>query len=206
MDDDSENATGQPHVHPGFFVVLDGPDGSGKTTQAARLAAWLTDAGHDVVTCRDPGGTALGNGSAKSCSPMIRSRSRYGPKCSCTWPPGPARRRSDRTGDGRRPGGCLRSISAGEYRVSRKRRRTHGRGNRTRGHGGNGGLLPDLTLVLDVAPDVASARLGRPRDRIEERPLFYHERVRSRLSRRGHQQRRPLPLLPLPHCSDRYLK
>ncbi len=41
------------------------------------------------------------------------------------------------------------------------------------------GLLPDLTLVLDIAPDVAAARVGPPRDRIEDRPLFYHERVRA---------------------------
>ncbi len=41
--------------------MLDGPDGGGKTTQAARLADWLRERGFDVVTCRDPGGTALGN-------------------------------------------------------------------------------------------------------------------------------------------------
>ena len=45
---------------PGLFLVLDGPDGGGKTTQAARLADWLCARGREVVTCRDPGGTALG--------------------------------------------------------------------------------------------------------------------------------------------------
>ena len=42
-----------------------------------------------------------------------------------------------------------------------------------------GGLLPDLTLVLDIAPDAATARVGAARDRIEDRPLFYRERVRA---------------------------
>ena len=42
-----------------------------------------------------------------------------------------------------------------------------------------GGLLPDLTIVLDIAPDAAAARVGAARDRIEDRPLFYHERVRA---------------------------
>src|SRR3954453_20061238 len=51
----------RPHPPPGFFVVLDGPDGGGKTTQAARLADWLRGQGLDAVSCRDPGGTALGN-------------------------------------------------------------------------------------------------------------------------------------------------
>lgn len=45
----------------GKFIVLDGPDGAGKTTQLKRLAAVLGDAGLDVVTCRDPGGTAIGD-------------------------------------------------------------------------------------------------------------------------------------------------
>ena len=41
------------------------------------------------------------------------------------------------------------------------------------------GLLPDLTIVLDIAPEQAMARMGGARDRIEDRPLFYHERVRA---------------------------
>src|SRR4051812_204689 len=44
----------------GFFLALDGPDGGGKTTQVARLAAWLRSRGLEVVTCRDPGGTPVG--------------------------------------------------------------------------------------------------------------------------------------------------
>lgn len=43
-----------------MFVSLEGLDGVGKTTQAARLAARLRAAGHEVVECREPGGTALG--------------------------------------------------------------------------------------------------------------------------------------------------
>src|SRR4051812_45571444 len=44
----------------GLFLALDGPDGGGKTTQAATLAAWLRARGLDVVACREPGGTPLG--------------------------------------------------------------------------------------------------------------------------------------------------
>ncbi len=40
--------------------MLEGPDGGGKTTQAARLASWLGSLGREVVACREPGGTALG--------------------------------------------------------------------------------------------------------------------------------------------------
>src|SRR5262249_34584459 len=51
----------RPHPHPGFFLVLDGPDAGGRRAQAAQLADWLREQGLDVVICRDPGGTALGN-------------------------------------------------------------------------------------------------------------------------------------------------
>src|SRR5438270_13318961 len=45
----------------GLFIALDGPDGGGKTTQAARLVDWLRAQRFEVVACRDPGGTDLGD-------------------------------------------------------------------------------------------------------------------------------------------------
>jgi dTMP kinase len=43
-----------------MFIVLEGPDGSGKSTQAARLVKWLENRGLEVVHLRDPGGTRVG--------------------------------------------------------------------------------------------------------------------------------------------------
>ncbi|MGB8031582.1 MAG: dTMP kinase [Terracidiphilus sp.] len=45
----------------GVFITLEGLDGSGKTTQIKRLAAWLTRRGHEPVLLRQPGGTAVGD-------------------------------------------------------------------------------------------------------------------------------------------------
>lgn len=42
------------------FIVLDGPDGCGKTTQTKLLVRWLSEKGVDVATFREPGGTAIG--------------------------------------------------------------------------------------------------------------------------------------------------
>jgi dTMP kinase len=41
----------------GFFITLEGGEGTGKSTQAKRLSDYLRKAGHDVVQTREPGGT-----------------------------------------------------------------------------------------------------------------------------------------------------
>lgn len=51
----------QPLTRPGLFVVLEGGEGVGKTTQWERLSLVLRAAGHDVVALREPGGTAAGD-------------------------------------------------------------------------------------------------------------------------------------------------
>ncbi|QYH37029.1 dTMP kinase [Salinibacterium sp. M195] len=45
---------------PGLFITLEGGDGAGKTTQSKLLVEWLQAAGHTVVVTREPGGTDLG--------------------------------------------------------------------------------------------------------------------------------------------------
>jgi dTMP kinase len=44
-----------------MFITFEGLDGSGKTTQAKLIAAYLKDAGYDVLLTREPGGTAIGD-------------------------------------------------------------------------------------------------------------------------------------------------
>jgi dTMP kinase len=46
---------------PGRFITLEGPEGSGKTTAARHLARWLEQRGHGVVLTREPGGTPVGD-------------------------------------------------------------------------------------------------------------------------------------------------
>jgi dTMP kinase len=56
MSDEDSVASGR-----GLFVVLEGGEGVGKTTQWRRLAAALRAVGHDVVDVREPGGTPAGD-------------------------------------------------------------------------------------------------------------------------------------------------
>ncbi|MEN0020719.1 MAG: dTMP kinase [Planctomycetota bacterium] len=50
----------QPHALAGRFIVFDGPDGSGKSTQLARFDKHLNDSGLNVCRVREPGGTTVG--------------------------------------------------------------------------------------------------------------------------------------------------
>ena len=173
-------ALARSHAHPGLFLVLDGPDGGGKTTQALRLAGWLAERGFDVVTCRDPGGTALGDRlrsilQERDTVPLsmraemllyMASRAQLVEEVIAPALAAGKIVISDRY--------LLSNIvyqgSAGgllEEEVAMV------------GLTATAGLLPDLTIVLDIAPADAMARIGAPRDRIEDRPLFYQERVRA---------------------------
>jgi dTMP kinase len=46
--------------HPGFFIVFEGGDGAGKSTQVKKLAQNLENSNETVILCREPGGTQLG--------------------------------------------------------------------------------------------------------------------------------------------------
>ena len=46
--------------YPGFFIVFEGGDGAGKSTQVKKLEQSLKDLNETVILSREPGGTALG--------------------------------------------------------------------------------------------------------------------------------------------------
>lgn len=164
----------------GCFVVLDGPDGGGKTTQVATLADWFRALGREVVTCRDPGGTALGD--RVRALLLDRDAAAFGLRSEMLLF---MASRAQLVEEVIRP-----ALAAGQVVVSDRFLLANivyqgvagGLGAETVGAVGRvatGGLLPDLTVVLDVPPEVARARVGKARDRMEDRPEDYHARVRA---------------------------
>lgn len=59
MHDDSPTAPPAPTPAPGYFVVFEGGDGSGKSTQVEAVCGWLESVGRETVRTREPGGTDL---------------------------------------------------------------------------------------------------------------------------------------------------
>ena len=164
---------------PGRFIALDGLDGTGKSTQCRLLADWLRGQGHDVVTCRDPGGTPLGDAlrpillghqhdMAPAAEAMLFMASRA-ELVERVIRPALATGRwvvSDRF--------LLANVVYQGYAGGMSVDDLWEIGRVT-----TGGLEPDLTLVLDLTVEQASERRGRTADRLEQRDPAYQERVRQ---------------------------
>jgi len=163
----------------GLFISLDGVDGAGKTTQMGWLVEWLRERGHAVVSCRDPGGTPVGDRirelllDQKSAMSMLSEALLYMASRAqlCEEVIRPALQRGD----------C---IVSDRFLLANVVYQGHAGGlpPKTLWQLGNittGGLLPDLTLVLDVPSDVAMRRKGGPADRLESRGAEFHARVRA---------------------------
>jgi dTMP kinase len=164
---------------PGFFISLDGPDGGGKSTQVALLARWLAQQGHEVVTCRDPGGTPLGD----RLRALLLDRHEIPVSLRAEMLLYMASR-AQLVDEIIRP-----ALQAGKIVVSDRFLlanivyQGHAGGLpideiRSVGRIATGGILPDLTLLLDIPPQVADSRTGGARDRIEDRPSAYRDAVR----------------------------
>lgn len=167
----------------GFFVVLEGPEGAGKTTLAAELAERLRAAGHDPVTVREPGGTPAAEALRQELLHADRS---WTPERELLYL---TTARADLVGQIIRPAlEAGRIVVSDRYDLSTLAYQAAGRGlplpmvawvNRA----ATGGLQPDLTLILDLPSGVGAARqlaAGKQRDRLDREPVEFHQRVAAR--------------------------
>ncbi|RTE49244.1 dTMP kinase [Actinobaculum sp. 352] len=162
----------------GLFISVEGGDGAGKTTQIAALQQWLTRGGREVVVTREPGGTALGVAIREALlhsgevSPraeaLLYAADRAHHVASLVRP---ALERgavviSDRYFDSSVAyQGAARSLGKEEVRQLSL--------------WATDGLVPQLTVLLDVPVAVGASRVGGERDRIESAGLEFHEAVRA---------------------------
>jgi len=162
------------------FFSLDGVDGAGKSTQIDLFIAWLQEKGRDVVSCRDPGSTKLGEqlrGLVLTQSDMlIDLRSEMLIYMAA---------RAQMVEEVIRP-----ALMAGKTVVSDRFLLAN---VVYQGHAGGldpkeiwevgsiaiAGVQPALTLVLDIDPADAAGRMQRELDRMESRGEEYSRQVRA---------------------------
>ncbi len=164
---------------PGIFIVLEGIEGSGKSTQARMLGEWLAKAGLPHLLTREPGGTTHGEEIRR-----ILLHSEEMPAVAELLLMLAAR--SVLLHELVRPAlAAGKVVVADRYDISTIAYQGYGRGLpledvRRANDIATGGLVPDLVLLLDAPQDVGEARRAASRpggDRIERAGRAFHDRV-----------------------------
>jgi dTMP kinase len=167
-------------VTPGFFIVVEGPDGAGKTTLAAGLADRMRDAGIDPVLVRQPGGTPAAERIREAfLDPAVHFEPQTELLYICAA-------RAHLVQEVIRPAlAAGRVVISDRYDLSTLAYQGAGRGvDRQTVAAVNavatGGLQPHLTLVLDIPPEIGLERQrdsGKVGDRLERADPAFHRRV-----------------------------
>jgi dTMP kinase len=165
----------------GLFITLEGGDGSGKSTQSALLAEWLENQGRTVLVTREPGGTDLGN---ELRDIVLHRRGHIAPRAEALLY---AADRAHHIATKVRP-----ALERGEVVLQDRYLDSsvayQGAGRildpaevRNISLWAAEGLLPDLTILLDLDESVGKDRLKQRTkyDRLEDEEQDFHARVRA---------------------------
>ena len=164
----------------GLFIALEGGEGAGKTTQARMVAIWLREQGFDVITTREPGATKVG----MRLRALLLDTAHTGmsPRAEALMY---AADRAEHVAEVISPAlerGAV--IITDRYTDSSLAYQGAARGLRTEdvawlSHWATDGLVPDLTILLDLPPQAGLGRRTRSADRLEAEPTEFHDRVRA---------------------------
>lgn len=163
----------------GVFIAFEGGEGSGKSTQTRILQAWLEEKGLPVLLTREPGGTELGWHLRKILLDLSSTEVALKTEALLF-----AADRAEHLARVIAP-----ALSRGEVVISDRYvdsliayeiggRQLQNEEVRRIATWATDGLLPDLTVLLDVSPSIGLSRRGEL-DRMESQPLEFHERVRA---------------------------
>jgi dTMP kinase len=164
----------------GTFVVIEGPDGAGKSTLVRGLGARLLVDGLQVLTVREPGGTPVAEAARKVA---LRSRHELSPAAELFLI---LAARADLVSRVIRPAlEAGQVVLADRFDLSTRAYQVAGRGLPAADVDAalrlaTEGLVPDLTLVLDVPVEIGRERQRRARklqDRFEREGDAFHDRV-----------------------------
>jgi dTMP kinase len=166
-----------------LFVTFEGPEGCGKTTQIARLAAWLSERGYDVITTREPGGTRIGD-QIREILHSLDNRSMRPEAELLLYNASRAQLVGEVIGPHLDRGGLVLSD---RYADSSLAYQGYGRGldlNALQAIIGfaTGNLRPDLTLLLDLDVEEGLRRRrgsGGEWNRLDQETIEFHRRVRQ---------------------------
>ena len=163
-----------------MFFSFEGLDGAGKSTQMQRFCAWLTQQGHEVVTCRDPGSTELGEALRRllleRSSMQINRRSEMLMYMAA---------RAQLVEEVIRPAlAAHKFVVCDRYLLANIVYQGHAGGLdpaeiRAVGQVATAKIMPDITFVFNVPVEVALARMNRTLDRMESQGTDYLQRVRE---------------------------
>jgi dTMP kinase len=162
----------------GVFIAMEGGDGAGKSTQAGLLYTWLQEHGHTVVVTREPGGTSLG----RTVRELVLHGDHVTPRAEALLFAAdrahhvqtlilPALARGEAVITDRYMDssiayqGAGRDLGVGEVRELNL--------------WATGGLVPNLTVLIDLPADVGRARRGGVHDRLESESAHFHGAVRD---------------------------
>jgi len=169
---------------PGLFVTLEGGEGAGKSTLVRLLAERAAAAGREVLLTREPGGTMLGE--------RLRAALLGAPPPGEAEPPAPLAEllvfgaaRAQLVAEAIRPAlGRGAIVLCDRFADSTIAYQQYGRGLPAEqvaavNHVATGGLVPSLTLLLDLEPAEGLRRRGEAKNYFEEEALAFHLRVRE---------------------------
>ncbi|WP_089252809.1 dTMP kinase [Asanoa hainanensis] len=170
----------EPSAWRGVFVVFEGGEGSGKSTQVAALADALRAEGRDVVVTREPGATEIGR---RIREMVLEGDSELSPRSEALLY---AADRANHVATVVRPALARGAVVVSDRYVDSSL--AYQGAGRTLpveevswlSSWATGGLKPDLVVLLDIEPTVGLSRAAArgAHDRLETEALSFHERVR----------------------------